>query len=50
MMNRSWNHFDADEDKRFNPLDYNTYLVKNKMMYFINIKVMNSKKIKVYSI
>ena len=26
MMNESWNHFDSDEDKSFNPLEYNTYL------------------------
>ena len=23
MMHESWNHFDSDEDKSFNPLDYN---------------------------
>ena len=26
MMHESWNHFDSDEDKSFNPLDYNIQL------------------------
>ena len=28
MMNESWNHFDSDEDKSFNLLDYNTKFKK----------------------
>ena len=44
MMNESWNHFDSDEDKSFNLLDYNTKF--KKCLLWIFNKIVNSKKIK----